>query len=113
MHVVRVTLAVDDLERMVAFYNEAFECRLSRRAESPIFVGKFAGFEFQLCPNSVAGVVADQNRHQFRVGVEDLEGIAASVISAGGSIVNRSGDGAHEVIGISDPEGNTLELVVE
>lgn len=113
MHVVRVTLAVDDLERMVEFYNQAFGCGLSRRAGSPVFVGQFAGFEFQLCPNSVAGVVADQNRHQFRVSVEDPEGIAASAISAGGSIVNRSGDGAHEVIGISDPEGNTMELVSE
>ena len=113
MRVVRVTLAVDDPESMVAFYNQAFGCGLSGRAGSPLFVGQFAGLEFQLCPNSVAGVVAEQNRHQFRVAVEDVERITASVISAGGSLVNRTGDGALEVVGISDPEGNTLELVAE
>ena len=111
MKVVRVTLAVDELDLMVALYNEAFQCGLEPISGSPLFLGSFAGVEFQLCPNSLAGVVADQNRHQLRLAVEDPEGLAKSVTSARGAIVNRSGSGDRNVIGVTDPEGNTMELV--
>ncbi|HEY5437917.1 MAG TPA: VOC family protein [Acidimicrobiales bacterium] len=113
MKIVRITLAVDDIDEMVAFYNEAFQCGLVAVAGSPVYVGLCAGVVFQLCPNSLAGVVAEQNRHQIRLAVGDPEQIAVAVVTAGGAVVNRSGNGDRLVIGVSDPEGNTMELVPE
>jgi hypothetical protein len=61
----------------------------------------------------LAGVVAEQNRHQLRLGLDDPERLAAAVISAGGTAVDRSGSQDSLVIATADPEGNTMELVTE
>ena len=45
--------------------------------------------------------------------VGDPEGLAASVVSFGGAVVNRSEPDDRLVIGIADPEGNTMELVAQ
>lgn len=113
MQVIRITLAVDAMDRMVAFYNESFRCGLEPIPRSPLYTGSFAGVELHMCPNSVAGVVAEQNRHQLRLAVADPERLAAAVVSAGGAVVNQSESHGQSVIGIADPEGNTMELVSE
>ena len=111
VRIVRVLMAVDEPAQMAAFYNEVFGCGLVEQADSPLLAGSLAGTAFLLCPNEVAGVVAEQNRHQFRLAVADPESVARSAVAAGGSIVNRAGSGGTLVIGIADPEGNTTELV--
>src|SRR5580693_6363729 len=111
MRLARMTLAVDDPDGMVAFYNACFDCDLAPVPGSPLFAGTFGGVELYLCPNSVARVVAELNRHQLRVAVEDPESVARAVVAAGGGIVNRFGSAEGLVIGVEDPEGNTLELV--
>ena len=82
-------------------------------SESPHFAGEMFGIPFVLCPNSIAGVVASQNRHQFRVAVQSPDSVANRVVPAGGSIVNRLEVNGGVVIGVADPEGNTYELSSE
>jgi predicted enzyme related to lactoylglutathione lyase len=110
MHIDRITLAVEDIDLMVGFYNEVFDCGLEPISRSPLAKGTLAGIELVLCPNSIAEVVADQNRHQLRIGVDDAEALALRVEQAGGSVLNRSADGS-KIVGISDPEGNTYEII--
>jgi predicted enzyme related to lactoylglutathione lyase len=111
VHIERITLAVEDVDSMVSFYNAVFGCGLAPISGSQLFKGRFADIELVVCPNSVAGVVADQNRHQFRLIVDDGEALAASIEAAGGSIVNRNTWDGKTMIGVADPEGNTYELV--
>lgn len=113
MKIVRITLAVDDLDRMSAFYNDAFHCDLQPIGGLPVHRGSLGGVELQLCANSLAGVVAEQGRHQLRLAVQDAELVAASVAAAGGTVIERSGSEDAAVIAMADPEGNTMELVPE
>jgi predicted enzyme related to lactoylglutathione lyase len=111
MYIQRITLAVEDMDSMVEFYNAIFECGLEPIEGSPLTKGRFADLELVVCPNSVAGVIAEQNRHQFRLVVEDADALATRIEAAGGSVVNRDARGGKALVGVADPEGNTYELV--
>jgi predicted enzyme related to lactoylglutathione lyase len=111
MYIERITLAVEDMDSMVEFYNAIFGCDLVPLTGSPVSKGRFAGVELVVCPNSVAGVIAEQNRHQFRLIVEDAEALAMRIEEAGGAVVNRDVWDGKAVVGVADPEGNTYELV--
>jgi predicted enzyme related to lactoylglutathione lyase len=111
MHIQRITLAVEDMDSMVEFYNAIFDCGLAPLSGSPLSKGRFADVELVVCPNSVAGVVAERNRHQFRLVVEDAEALATRIGAAGGSVVNRDTFDGKAVVGVADPEGNTYELL--
>jgi predicted enzyme related to lactoylglutathione lyase len=111
MHIQRITLAVEDMDSMVEFYNAIFGCGLAPLSGSPLSKGLFADVELIVCPNSVAGVIADANRHQFRLIVEDPEALATRIEAAGGSVTNRDTFDGKAVVGVADPEGNTYELV--
>ena len=111
MQIQRITLAVEDMDSMVEFYNAIFGCGLAPVNGSPVSKGRFADIELVVCPNSVAGVIADQNRHQFRLVVDDAEALATRIEAAGGSVVNRDSLDKKAVVGIADPEGNTYELL--
>jgi predicted enzyme related to lactoylglutathione lyase len=109
MEVRRITLAVTDMSTMVTFYNNVFGSALVERG---LFaVGDFAGMPLLLCPNEIAEVDARQNRHQFRLGVFDIDDVLARVVAYGGHIVNDDREGTDRVVGVSDPDGNTYELV--
>ncbi len=111
----RVTIAVTHLDAMVRFYNEVFDAELvaiRTFGTHRFFSGKLAGVDLLLCPNEIAGVAAQQNRQQFRIAVDDLDGALAKVLEAGGQ---QKGDLQREnssrVIAVMDPDGNTLELI--
>ena len=87
VHLTRITLAVEDVDLMVRFYNEIFDCGLVPISGSPLAKGMLVGIEFVICPNSLAQVIADQNRHQLRIGVDDPEALALRAERAGGSVV--------------------------
>lgn len=111
----RVILAVTKMKSMVAFYNAVFDARLVAIEMMPgieFYRGKLAGIDLLMCPNDVAGVVAQQNRHQFRFVVENVEQMLATVVQAGGSQLNAIQEvGADRVASAYDPDGNTFELV--
>ena len=85
MQIQRITLAVEDMDSMVEFYNAIFGCGLAPVNGSPVSKGRFADIDLVVCPNSVAGVIADQNRHQFRLVVDDAEALATRIEVAGSS----------------------------
>ena len=66
----------------------------------------------QLCPNDIANVVAEQNRHQLRFQVADLDAMLARVQAAGGALHgDMTQEGGKRLAAVEDPDGNTLELI--
>ena len=111
MRIGRIVLAVERMDAMIAFYDRVFGTDLRADPGSPFHRGTLAGIPLLFCPNELAGVVAEANRHQLRLVVDDLDGVLATVVPAGGRIVNGEGGDRQRVVGIADPDGNTYELV--
>jgi predicted enzyme related to lactoylglutathione lyase len=111
MQLLRVTIAVNQMQPMVTFYNRVLEANLSpfEAAGATFYRGSISGLEILLCPNEIARVDAKQNRKQLTFVVPDLRKILETVESAGGHVVNQSDDGT--ICGVSDPDGNTLEFI--
>lgn len=111
----RITLAVNNMEAMVGFYNNVFDARLLAVEMVPgirFYRGTLAGMGLLLCPNEIAGVNAHQNRHQLRFVVDDIEDMLARVVAAGGVLVNAIQElGSDRIAGGRDPDGNTFELL--
>lgn len=108
-----ITLATTHTAAMVTFYNRVFEANLVPVSaySSTLHRGSLAGIELLLCPNEIAGVQAEQNRHQLRFRVPNLAQVLARVQAAGGTIdVDQSGDQTARAA-VRDPDGNTLEFV--
>lgn len=108
-----MTLATTHTAAMVAFYNSVFDANLVPVAAygSTLYKGALAGIALLFCPNEIAGVQAEQNRHQLRFTVPDLEQVLASVRAAGGSVdADQSGDQTGRAV-VRDPDGNTIEFV--
>ena len=108
----KITLAVNEMDRMVHFYNETFLCDLQAVPETPFFAGQFLGASLLLCPNFIAEVDARQNRFQFDIIVEDLDGVASRAVAAGGTMIaDRSETPTATAWGVRDPDGNSLVLI--
>ena len=112
-HLERITLAVEDMDAAVAFYDAVFGTELQEVGEGPFFRGTLAGIPLLLCPNSIAEVDARQNRHQLRIVLDDVHAAIRKVEPRGGRIVDHGEDDGRRVVAIADPEGNTYELIEE
>lgn len=115
MYIDRITMAVTHMDEMVRFYRDVFDAGLKPLeviGGFQFYGGSLAGIDLLFCPNEIAGVVADQNRQQFRFVVDDLEEMRTKIIQSGGTLL----DDMHETstiisCGLRDPDGNTLELI--
>jgi len=107
----QITLAATNLEAMASFYNATFAADLRPIAAhgTTLYRGALHNVVFLLCPNSLAGVEAAQNRHQFTYAVTDLDAVLARATGAGGSLSGapqqQAGQRSATVI---DPDGNTV-----
>jgi predicted enzyme related to lactoylglutathione lyase len=112
----RITIAVGDMDRMVAFYQQVFRTALEPRSFGPytMYLGEIGGIQFQLCPREAAGVSATENLHQLRFVVPDLkEGIAAALAAGGSQVGEVAVQGTRQFGCVRDPDGNTIELLEE
>jgi catechol-2,3-dioxygenase len=74
MNLKKITLAVNDLDAMTAFYSKLLGLDFSdlKIYNSTVKVAQINGIQLMLCPNNIAGVQADQARHQFEFSVNSL-----------------------------------------
>ncbi|HEU4325984.1 MAG TPA: VOC family protein [Roseiflexaceae bacterium] len=107
---VRLTLATTETERMAAFYTGVFAADLQPVAAygTTLYRGSLAGVPLVLCPNVIAGVVAEQSRHQITLLVPELTPLLDQVRAHGGRVLGHPDSTTATV---ADPDGNTLELV--
>ncbi len=111
MQIERITLAANNVDATVSFYNAVFESNLTPVANMPLYRGTLLGMELLVCDNTLAQVDARQNRHQFRIAANDLDALRTAVEASGGQIINTGEEGGRAVLGVRDPDGNTYEFV--
>ncbi len=115
MKLAGLTIATTNMKRMARFYNAVFDAGLKPTVHigaDDFYGGAIGGLELTLCPNSIAGVVARQNRQQLRFEVSDIEAVMAAGLAHHGSEINPVDEykGA-KVASLADPDGNTIEFV--
>ena len=115
MRLVGLTIAAVHMEGMVRFYNAVFGAGLKPTVHigaEQFYGGAIGDLELTLCPNAIAGVVAEQNRQQFRFEVDDIEAVVEKGLANHGSEINPIDEykGA-KVASLADPDGNTIEFV--
>ena len=115
MQLVGLTIAAINMTQMVAFYNAIFDVGLEATVhigDEQFYAGTLCGMKLTLCPNSIAGVIAEQNRQQFRFQVADIEAVMVKGVANHGHEINPVEEykGA-KVASLADPDGNTIEFV--
>lgn len=110
----QVTLAANNIEKMAEFYSKVFKTELKsfEAMNSKFYSGNIAGISTMLCPNTIAGVTAEQNRHQFDYMVENLDEIIKNVLLSHGALkgevsINENG----KMATVIDPDGNTINFI--
>jgi len=108
----QMTLATTRTSEMVKFYNSLFgtELQPTEAYGTTLYKGNLAGIPLVICPNEIAGVQAEQSRHQLAFRVADLAAILSRVKAAGGSIETQITDSLTQAI-LKDPDGNTIEIM--
>jgi len=108
----QITLATTHLPEMVKFYDTLFgtELQAFKAYGTTLYHGTLAGIPLVICPNEIAGVEAKQSRHQLTLRVADLLGLLQLVEIAGGGIHTSAAESIINAI-LSDPDGNTIEVI--
>lgn len=109
----RITVATFDMKAMVKFYSRVFDTSLEPKVAygTTLYEGSLADLNLLLCPHDIAKVEAEQNRHQLRFVVNDVEEMMRRAWDAGGSLMGEIVEDAGEKIaGVRDPDGNTIEF---
>ena len=108
----QMTLATSRTPEMVKFYDILFGTNLQAMEAygTTLYHGTLAGIPLVICPNEVAGVEAEQSRHQLAFQVDDLPALLQNVENAGGAIQTPVSDSSTRAI-LKDPDGNTIEVI--
>lgn len=107
-----ITLATTNTEKMVEFYNAVLEANLTPFEPFPgatFYSGNLAGIPLTICPNTVAGVEAKQNRQQFRFKVDNVHDTFIAALNNGGTeltAIEEQGDNL--ICSVYDPDGNSI-----
>ena len=111
---IRIAIAATKIEEMRRFYNLVFEANFEVQATEMgnFYQGQLAGLALTLVPNTVAKVVAEQNRQQLSLLVDNVEAVLAKAEQSGGKRLGDvlSGPAGYQAA-IIDPDGNTIELL--
>jgi len=110
--IAQMTLATTHTTEMVKFYDTLFRTELQATEMNGItlYRGTLAGIPLVICPNEIAGVEAEQSRHQLTIRVADLLGLLQLVEIAGGGIHTSAAEAIVSAI-LRDPDGNTIEVI--
>lgn len=108
----QMTLATTRTAEMVKFYDTLFgtELQPTEAYGTTLYNGNLSGIPLVICPNEIAGVEAEQSRHQLAFRVPDLAAILFQVEAAGGSIETAMTDPLIQAT-LRDPDGNTIEVI--
>lgn len=109
-----MVFAVTNVPAVVAFYRGVFDVDWvagMQVGEHQFYQGTWLGVDWLICPNAIANVVASQNRHQFRLKVDDIHSILDRAVQHGGTVIHPISEmGAMFTASIRDPDGNSVEL---
>lgn len=111
----QITLAAVRTSALVDFYNAVFEANLVPvegydEFDGVMYRGMLGGVPFLICPNEIAGVNAQQARHQLHLSVSDVGATVAHAEEMGGAVLEQTQDDGTRTVTIRDPDNNTLVL---
>lgn len=109
-----ITIAITNISEMVNFYETVFNCGFTEIEAygTTLFSGNLAGIKILLCPNEVACVNAEKNRHQFDFLVTNLDNVICLAQASNGTLsgdIIKSAD--KKAVTIIDPDGNTMNFI--
>lgn len=110
----KVTIATNNTEQMVAFYHEFFDVDFAvfEAMGVTLYEGRLGAVTFMFCPNELLKIKAEKNNVQLTLVVPDLQKILDSVDLYGGKILQQAAaQGSYLAAGITDPDGNSIELM--
>jgi predicted enzyme related to lactoylglutathione lyase len=111
LRLTQITLATNNTEAMVEFYSKLFALDLQATPAygTTLYRGTLHDVPFVLCPNSLAGVQAQQSRHQFMYAASNLLEIITRALSAGG-VVHEETRANEQLVNVTilDPDGNSI-----
>ncbi len=108
-----MTLAITNMEQMVAFYTKVFGLQFQEQEMygSRLYATEWGGLKVLFCPADLAQNTATQNRHQLDVLVTDLRKALNAVTENDGSAMGEITETDTEwSVGIYDPDKNSLVL---
>ena len=108
----KITIAITNINEMVFFYKTVFKCEFNEVsiANTTLYSGNLFGIKILLCPNELAGVIAQQNRQQFDIEVTDIKTVLQDVIKANGK-VKETYNPETKTASVTDPDGNTIVFI--
>ncbi|MBS4196853.1 VOC family protein [Lederbergia citri] len=110
----QITIAYNQENEMVDFYNHLFNADLKplKAGDFIFYKGKIGEIGLLFCPNEMLGIKAEKNNIQFTVQVPNLEEILSKVSQYGGKQIQEiNREESKSSVGISDPDGNSIELL--
>ncbi|MGM0554980.1 MAG: VOC family protein [Myxococcota bacterium] len=110
----RIVIACNQIDAMADFYEAVLDCPFEKVdcGEFHFYDGRLGGLALRLFPANIAGIDADENRHQLMFGVESLETVLERGISRGGELQGDIAEnGEQRRCCLTDPDGNTVEFV--
>jgi len=112
IQITKMTLASTHTAEMVRFYNTLFATQLQAKEiqGTTFYNGTLGGIPILICPNEIAGVKAEQSRHQLAFQVKDLKSLLVRVEAVGGLIETPITESMTEAV-LRDPDGNTIEVI--
>ena len=115
MRLDRITLAANDVEAMVNFYNAVFRCGLEPAqntiTDSVLYRGIIGDVTLVIQTNEIMQVDANRNRHQLHFVIENIDKLINAVTQNGGEIIsNPAATSVAKTAKIADPDGNIISL---
>ena len=108
-----ITIAVTNAEAMFRFYTEVFGAKLEPKSfgDFTMYAGMLGELRLTLCPRELAGISAEQNRHQLSIAIDDVREAYNRALAGGGSSINAPMQrGVVCSAAIRDPDGNSIEI---
>lgn len=109
---VRLTLAVVDMPRAVAFYDAVLHADLTSVGAHGMHEGTLGGVPLLLVPNAIAELVPGRSMHMPRFAVRDLDATLALAVASGGTVLDEpTGEPGARLAAVTDAEDNVIELI--
>jgi predicted enzyme related to lactoylglutathione lyase len=109
----KITVACSNISAMTEFYSSVFNVKFQGHDFGfKVYSAKICDIYFLFCPNDVAGVKAEQNRHQFDYITDEIEKVIERALSTGGAIHSELlKEGNESTVTLLDPDGNTINFI--
>ncbi|WAC02756.1 hypothetical protein N7U66_03535 [Lacinutrix neustonica] len=113
MKITELVIGCFNMDAMLAFYENVFDINFKNIEikQMKIHESYIDAIKITLCPASMAGITARDNRHQLTFAVDDIRSCIKKVEAFGGIFMNLTEETNKSIeIAIRDVDGNSIVL---